>query len=221
VGVAGISPDGRFAVGASHRGLAAWELPTGRLLWEAGLPKESGRLRHLLFTRDARLVVLHTEDGTLRAWETRTGRLVMRYEIPIALCLSQLTPDGRLVCGTWEGQVLFFTLRDPGAGPPAVTAVRMFHLAPEPGAAYSEGGPIPGRYEDEMTAGCPWCNRRFAAPGEVLDRVAGMARDAGLSAGEPACLRLPAEAWDDPRLIAECAHCGKPVRFTPFAVEPE
>ena len=32
-------------------------------------------------------------------------------------------------------------------------------------------------------------------------------------------LQLPAQAWEDPRLLSECPHCRQPLRFNPFIVD--
>jgi WD40 repeat protein len=70
-------------------------------------------------------------------------------------------------------------------------------------------GPIPGRYDSDITAGCAWCGERFAPGSEVIQA-------AQLNAS---CLDLPSEAWDHPSLISECPHCRKPVLFNPVVVD--
>ena len=45
---------------------------------------------------------------------------------------------------------------------------------------------------------------------KILDTIAGIARDARLAPAEPPCLELPAEAFNNPRLVSECPHGHNP-----------
>jgi hypothetical protein len=54
---------------------------------------------------------------------------------------------------------------------------------------------------------------------KVLEAITGIGRNAGLSAEQPPCVTLPAEAWNEPRLATACPHCRQGVRFNPFVVD--
>jgi WD40 repeat protein len=144
------------------------------------------------------------------------------------LSASAFTPNGRLACATDNGQMHFLTLRNL-RGEPLVTAVRLFKLAlagletpTGDGKAYpvfDERRPLPGYYEEAVTAGCPWCGNRFPVPAAVLHAIDG--HNDGIAPSPPRfpCLDLPADAWTEPRLSSQCSHCRGRVRFNPFLVD--
>jgi hypothetical protein len=74
-------------------------------------------------------------------------------------------------------------------------------------------------WDREITAQCSWCGRRFSPEGTAVDAIKDITRNAGLRLGQSACTELPEEAWDDPRLQAECPHCRRALRFNPFIVD--
>jgi hypothetical protein len=76
-----------------------------------------------------------------------------------------------------------------------------------------------GHWDDSITATCDACGYGFPAPPPVLETVNAIARDAGLGARGSPCLKLAAEAWNEPGLISECPKCHEPLKFNPFVVD--
>jgi telomerase protein component 1 len=68
------------------------------------------------------------------------------------------------------------------------------------------------------TAQCGWCGRRIPAPSSILDVIGAIGRNASLSEGDAPCDKLPDDAWEEPKLLADCSHCGGQLRFNPFIV---
>jgi hypothetical protein len=66
---------------------------------------------------------------------------------------------------------------------------------------------------------CLWCGKRAAVSPRVRDQLVLIADHSRLSSRQSPCLNLPSEAWEDPRLLSECAQCHQPVRFNPFIVD--
>ncbi|MCR4321229.1 MAG: hypothetical protein NUV74_12950 [Candidatus Brocadiaceae bacterium] len=54
---------------------------------------------------------------------------------------------------------------------------------------------------------------------KILETIAGITRDARLSPKDSPCLKLPKDAWNDPRLLSQCPHCHQPLKFNPFVVD--
>lgn len=44
-------------------------------------------------------------------------------------------------------------------------------------------------------------------------------RSSRIGPDDSPCLKLPDEAWDEPRLLSECPKCQKPLKFNPFVVD--
>jgi hypothetical protein len=64
-----------------------------------------------------------------------------------------------------------------------------------------------------------WCKTRFIADETVCNAINRITRNAGLTPDKSPYLELSAEAWDEPRLLAECPHCHTHLRFNPFMVD--
>jgi WD40 repeat protein len=199
-----VTPDGRAAVSAGFdRTVRVWDLAGGQCL--RTLEGHAGRVQGVSLTPDGRTAVSGGDDKTLRAWDLATGRCLAVLPAPTGVSsVSEVRSGGKLALGTWGGQVVFVTLRDGAPDTPLVTAARL----------WLSGA---GRWDDQPTAPCERCGRRFAPPPAVLDAARGLAR--GLGPDSPPCLALPAAAWDEPRLRADCPHCGQPLRFNPFLVD--
>jgi hypothetical protein len=102
------SPDGaRLASGANRAygtkepTLRLWDAGGGRLLFD--LEGHSDSVIGLAFTPDGGLLFSACYDGTLRAWEPRSGRLVRQDKIDGVLNSLALSPDGRLLAGGGGG----------------------------------------------------------------------------------------------------------------------
>jgi hypothetical protein len=49
-----------------------------------------------------------------------------------------------------------------------------------------------------------------------IDAISDINRNADLGQPNPTHLKLSPETWEDQRLLSECPHCQKPIRFNPF-----
>lgn len=76
-----------------------------------------------------------------------------------------------------------------------------------------------GQWDEEPTAKCEWCGKRFVTPSSTLDVIRSFTRSWDLAPDDSPCAKLPDEAWDEARLLSECTHCHQPVRFNPFIVD--
>jgi hypothetical protein len=74
-------------------------------------------------------------------------------------------------------------------------------------------------WDDSIRATCPWCGRRFRVSDRLLGLIRAINRAAVLSPDQSPCFELPAEAWDDPRLLSECTICHNTLKFNPFIVD--
>ena len=57
------------------------------------------------------------------------------------------------------------------------------------------------------------------SPATILDTIAAITRTARIGLDDSPCLSLPAEAWDEPRLVGECPLCHEPLKFNPFVLD--
>jgi len=205
-----VTPDARRAVsGSNDKTLRVWDVETGECL--RTLEGHTDGVRSVSVTPDARHAVSGSSDNTLRVWDVETGEEVAIVHAGSPVDTVSLIGTGtRLACGTWAGRVMFLTLRNLAPGTPWRTPERLWLY----GVATQRG-----HWDDKTTAPCPCCGRRFVTPAPVLDTITAIARDAGVSPADPPSSKLPAEAWDEPRLLSECPHCAKPLRFNPFVVD--
>jgi hypothetical protein len=156
-------------------------------------------------------------DNTLKVWSLQNEECLAVYHSgSTVLTIVCLLGSNRIVCGTQDGQMHFLTAVNlPSPGPPIITPVRVWlfgELKQQP-----DGTTIaaPGRWSDHLICRCPHCYRPFVTPDPVAD--------CGLRNRKLMRKNIwPHDAaYDDPRLLAPCPHCGKPLKFNPFFVTPE
>jgi hypothetical protein len=110
------------------------------------------------------------------------------------------------VAGTEGGRVDILHPQNLEPGPVILTPVHLYRFDIK-------------RTDDEPSAQCLWCGERFIVASPILDTIAALARNAGLAPGQSPCLELPAEAWDEPKLLSKCPQCGGAVKFNPFVAD--
>ncbi len=105
------SPEGRYLVAASPRGLIrVWETATGRC--RVTLKGQSSCLHAVAFSLDGQLLATAGEDGRVRFWEVSTGRSREALDWQIgALHAVAFAPDGmRAAAGGLEGAVMLWDI---------------------------------------------------------------------------------------------------------------
>jgi WD40 repeat protein len=186
-----VTPDGRLALSASRDyTVRVWDLATGACL--RILEGHLYGVTAVAASPDGELAVTSSWDNTVRVWRIATGECLAIYHAGARVSATVMAPDGRLVCGTSDGQVHFLRLRNVTLGPPLATVV---HLPGPAGQATGLLRWLPflagvlGRGERGPTTACPGCGRRFAPPSSALGRE------------------------------TTCPHCGQTLRLSPFVVE--
>jgi WD40 repeat protein len=170
------------------------------------------------------------EDGFVKVWDYTTGRCLAAYPAGAPIrALSHVAPSGRFACGTEDGRVHFLALQHRWQAVPIVTAARLLRFFVPSSRLmrqeyrywplFDEGETIPAMYDDNVTAACPWCGQRFTPAGVVLDAIASITRNTGLTPGQSPCLQLPDVAWEEPCLLSKCTRCSGRLRFNPFVVD--
>jgi WD40 repeat protein len=224
-----LTPDGRKAISASADGaLCVWDLVSGTCLH--ALAGHSGLVRRVSVTSDGKTALSASEDRTVRIWDLASGLCKgLYYADRRVISLSRVKPDGRFACVTTGNEMHHLALRCVEQSPPIITAVRLFQFEladrelPEDGDTssplFAAGQLMPGHYEDDITARCAWCGERFATPVIVADTISQIIKNANLTEYDSPCLKLPEEAWREPRLLSECPRCCEPLMFNPFTVD--
>jgi hypothetical protein len=172
---------------------------------------------------DCRKVVSGSlKDRTLRVWNIEDARQVAKTTLPFGVLALDLKRS-LLAVGDRGGNVLFFYVRQI-TGAPVVTPVRLWNfgrwsLYHTEGGAYERRQVQPSMWSEELTVFCDWCGKRSVPPSTVVDAIRGIAKDAKLKPGDSPCLKLPDQAWDDPRLLSTCSLCREPLKYNPFVVD--
>lgn len=216
-----VTPDGKKAVSISLDGtICVWNLRSGECIRTSERHGGSvNGLSNVNVAPDGKIAVSASEDGTLRVWDLDSGEYIAICQIESgALSVSEIRTSGRFACGTRTGEVILFTPQNLPMEPPIATPFRIWlHWQTRRGLLRRKR--VDGRWEDDTKALCQWCGQRFPVADDTLDVIAAIARDANISPDQSPCLELPSEAWDEPRLLFECPHCHKPLRFNPFIVD--
>jgi WD40 repeat protein len=206
-----ITPDGKRAVSASFdKTLKVWDLESGECL--GTLEGHTDDVPSVSVTPDGKRAVSGSvsEDNTLRVWDLESGEDIAVYQTKTSVrSLSDIRANQRFACGTWN-EVILIAPHNLAMETLSITPVRIW--------LYGEGG-YKGRWDNNITAVCQWCGRRFPVSDEVLNVITAVTRDANLSHDQSPCLELPVEAWEEPCLLSECPLCHQPLKFNPFIVD--
>ena len=223
-----LTPGGRKAVTTSFDcTLRVWDLVAGGCVHV--LKGHTALVRKVVLTPDGQTAVSASEDQTLRLWDIGTGSCQRVYHAGRrVLSVSAIKPTGEFACVTAGSTVHKLMLHNVEQGPPLITAVRLFRFATLPtpseeqefgSSLLSESDLLPGDYDEEIAARCPWCGQRFVPPITVIDAIGSIIKTANLSPDESPCLKLPGEAWAEPRLLSKCLYCLQQLRYNPFIVD--
>ncbi|MEQ1839481.1 MAG: WD40 repeat domain-containing protein [Verrucomicrobiales bacterium] len=107
-----LSPDGSLAVsGSLDNTLRVWDLLSGQCL--ATLEGHSRYVNSVAISPDGSRAVSGSYDNTLRVWDLSSGQCLAIYHASADVVSVAISPtDGRIVCGTADGQMHFLTMRN-------------------------------------------------------------------------------------------------------------
>jgi WD40 repeat protein len=200
------TPQGRLAAAKTKHACGVVNIASGEyvVMFEG----HEDKISDVKISLDGKRVLTSDEDKTVRIWDIRTGECLAVHQAGEAVpSLSRIRPDGTFAYGTRSGDIVLVAPRNFLLDAPVTTAMRLW--------IFGESG-APGKRQDETTAVCLWCGKRFTVDAGILDVIAGIVNNAGLTPKSIPCLELPEEAWEEPKLASECPHCRKPLRFNPF-----
>jgi len=203
-----VTPDDRRAVSGSLDGIVqVWDLERGVCLHT--FEGHKYRITSASFTPDGRYAVSSSAD--VRVWDLTNEACICIYQPRSRVTsISTIPPRKHFVCSTITGEVLFLTLRNVPIDPPVITPCRLW--------LYGESGNA-GQWDAHLTTVCLVCGTRFLVAANLLDVISSITRNANLSDDQSPCLDLPAEAWDEPKLLSKCPLCRQPLKFNPFVVD--
>lgn len=214
-----VSPDGRRIIAGGGGHLAYFVGDNTIRIWDT----KSSRLVHTLsghehivhkirVTPDANYVITSSFDDTIRVWNLATGECLALFcggkGWSSDYVMSDLFRNGEFCYWNPLGKFMMLKPLNLNSGPQVATAIRLWrYLYP----------PAEGNWDEQITALCCGCGRRFAVSGQVLSVIEGILRNSGIKKDASPLLQLDAEAWNEKGLLSACPHCGNPIKFNPFA----
>ena len=227
VSTVSITPDGRLAIsGGWDSTLRVWDIESGKCLHT--LKGHLGSISTVSITPDGRLAISSgSRDKTLRVWDIRSGACIsigVSDYADAVLCLTSTVHELREIFCIIKGTTMdidFLRIDDIELIIPYVSLVRLwqFYLPPKKIRLWQFYLPPKktGGWAQNITALCEWCGKRFIPDTSIIDTIKDMC--AHLRPDPSHSLLMPPETWDDPRLLSECPHCHRKLRFNPFIVD--
>ena len=204
-----ITPDGKTAVsGSEDSTLRVWDIVSGKCL--KIFENHTGSVNSISITPDGKTAASGSMDNSLCVWDIESGDCLAVYPGRRVKSISQIRADQSFAYTTASGEVVFLKPRNFPMAVPIVTPVLIWR--------YLDDGSC-GQWDDRITSLCQWCGRRFPVANKMPDMITAINRNSNISQDQSPCLKLPAEAWNEPGLLSECPKCGKPLRFNPFIVD--
>ena len=176
-------------------------------------------VRGLSVSADGRVAFVADYQPRLWALDLQQKKLLAAWYPPGAwiISLSCLGNSYDCAVGQTDGRLQVARLENgPTPGPAIVTAARLWHMDRGPMRQNGEVSLPDGRWDDQITAGCPRCRKRFSVAPRVVEVIRSLTKN--LSPDQSPCLVLSKEAWEEPGLADEC-DCGQAVIFNPFLVD--
>jgi telomerase protein component 1 len=215
------SPDGRYIATVSGEGSTSLSIRDARTFQQItqlsgsyyGVNNASiafGKpysISTCIYSPDGQLIVTGSNDGAIKIWDLDREKEIACFFADNSVYSLAFGTAGLSFCAvaTLCNEYLL-RLEDYLIGTPIVTIARLFRFETD-------------SWDEAPTARCQWCGKRLPVSDKMLDVIGGINRNAGLSTDQSPCIELPEDAWDEPRLLSECPHCKKPLKFNPFIVD--
>lgn len=208
-----LAPDGRAFVAEEKTGdgctnLTSWDLLKQRRL--RTLASHRLGFSHRQISSDGRFLVVADYDHFLRVIELKTGNLLCIHQMhtPFPSIAGPLA-DGTIAIGTRRGPVRYLRICEAAQSVPFVTGAYEWHQ-PAKGA---------GRWGNQPTLRCPWCNRQGVVPLRTLQSMRSVNCNNTNLAHEVGVFGISEGAWDNARLRTKCPHCRRLLRLNPFLID--
>lgn len=203
-----LSATGSHVLVAINNRAGLWNLTTGRCVGE--FPGGQSEIVEVRLSVDSCHCVVADTDGVVRIGDLIAWRWIAALDGGTAIsALSRFRRDGQFAIGTVRGRVEFIRVREYSHRPSLVVPVNLWLGTPD-GAG--------GMWDSAVSVACGCCGNRF----RISDRDEETLRSisAIFSRTSRPCLELAQEAWTNPQLLSRCRRCRRPIRFSPFIVEP-
>ena len=199
-----VTPDGKSVVtGSWDQTVRIWDMRSQECLHV--FEGHEDVVNDVQVTPDGKRAVSCSNDRTIRVWDLDSGKCVAVYPAPRDVKkLSRITSHGQIECslgGTGYRKMVGHNL----SGIPVVTPTRIWIWQTKD----------KGEWDDSLSVGCPWCQARFRLTDGALQELMSI----GQESATLSCLTVPREAWDNPRLQADCTHCSQRLRMNPFVCD--
>lgn len=201
-----VTPDGRYAVsGSSDKRCILWDLKTGRVL--RNFEGHMGQVKVVCVTPDSKRLLTGSEDNTLILWNLETGEKLSCFPATTNVLTISVVAANEIFIGGGAGRTFFLNVSQdllcPGPGFVTIRHIWEFKK-------HQYTGP---------SADCPFCGERFEPQKAVLDMIEGILRNSRIGPKDSPCLKLPQEAWEEPKLLSNCPKCNEAIKYNPFIVD--
>jgi hypothetical protein len=150
-------------------------------------------------------------EETLKIWDANTGREQATFILKAGVSAVAFSPSmSKIAVGDSLGNFYLFDLVGFPLGTPILTSVRLWLFGPEQGT---------GSWSPDITNYCPYCDTLFPTSRILLDTIYALNRNSNIGPDDSPCVKLPAEAWDEPKLLSECPKCKGKLKFNPFVMD--
>ena len=188
-----VTPDGRRVILSGGGTISLWDIESGACL--RTLENQPDNFSCLSVAPDGKHALLKNDGKMMLClWNLQNGKLINIYPFRCdSISSCNFSPSGtEIVCGTLNGNIFFFSLENIECAPPLLTAI------------------------SSKKARCPLCAAEFVPPNDVVAWITNYSKNVENNEGDVSYIAPPAEAFEDPRLLADCPECGGTLRFNPF-----
>jgi WD40 repeat protein len=225
-----ITPNGRRAVSGGRDGtLRVWDLQSGQCIQT--LEGHTDSVTSVSITPNGRRVVSASEDKTLRVWDLQTGRCLAMLQASSTVS-AVAASHHKWIYATRFGEVRFVLLRNsaPSGPEPFIgTVTRIckkprlrdffriwFCMGMSSKRTSNKSNLAPHSYRTR----CPLCAGVLEPSSVIIDTINFfMGKHLKMGQGKAGGWYPPDSAFEDPRLLNDCPHCGSALKFNPFFVD--